>query len=177
MAASPVRIPRPLASEYAPFYETYVGRVPETDILAVLREQRDSTLAMMEGVPAEKVDYRYAPEKWTLRQVFGHVVDMEWVFTARAIHFARLVAAPLPGVEQDDFMKVARFEARPWPSLREQFAHLRSANILLFEGFDEEAWGRRGVASGNPITVRALAYIIAGHQRHHLGVIRERYLG
>ena len=168
---------RPLASEYAPFYETYVGRVPETDILAVLREERDATLSLMKGVPAAKIDYRYAPEKWTLRQVFGHVLDMEWVFAARTIHFARAVPGPLPGVEQDDVMRVANFEALPWPYLLEQFSHLRSANILLFQGFDDAAWSRSGTASGNPVTTRALAFIIAGHQRHHMGVVRERYLG
>jgi hypothetical protein len=168
---------RPAPGDYAAYYESYVSAVPGTDVLAVLREERDATLALLERVPPAKIDYRYAPGKWTLRQVFGHVVDMEWVFAARALHFARAVPAPLPGVEQDDVMKVANFEALPWSSLLEQFRHLRSANILLFGGFDEAAWTRTGVASGHPVSVRALAFIIAGHQRHHLAVIRERYLG
>jgi hypothetical protein len=167
---------RPLATEYAPYYETYVGGIPETDILAVLRDQRESTVAFLEKVQPAKVDFRYAPEKWTLRQVFGHVVDMEWVFTARALHFARGVPGALPGVEQDDVMKVVNYGARPWSSLIEQYGHLRAANLKLFEGFDEAAWHRTGVASGHPVSVRALAYIIAGHERHHMAVIRERYL-
>lgn len=168
---------RPLSSEYAPYYEGYISAVPGMDILAVLRQELDATLATLESVPTDKVDYRYAPGKWTLRQVVGHVVDMEWVFAVRALHFARGVPGPMPGVDQDDVMKVANFEERPWSSLLEQFRHLRLANILLFESFDEAAWNRVGIASGFPVTVLGLVYIIAGHQRHHLGVIRERYLG
>jgi hypothetical protein len=168
---------RPLSNEYAPYYEAYIGGIPETDILSVLRAQRESTIALLESVPAAKVDYRYAPEKWTLRQVFGHVLDMEWVFTVRALHFARAVPGAMPGVEQDDVMKVSSFEATPWASLIDEYRHLRSANIILFNGLDDAAWGRTGVASGHPVTPRALAYIIAGHERHHLRVIRERYLG
>jgi hypothetical protein len=168
---------RPHDSEYNAYYADYVALVPESDILAVLREQRESTLTLLERVPVAKIDYRYAPEKWTLRQVFGHVVDMEWVFAARALHVARAVPGAMPGVEQDDAMRASNFEAQPWPSLLDQFRHLRSANIKLFEGFDEASWSRGGIASGNPVTARALVYIIAGHQRHHLNVIRARYLG
>jgi DinB superfamily len=167
---------RPLVSEYAPFYETYVGKVTETDVLAVLRAQNDSTLAFLDGVPAAKVDFSYAPGKWTLRQVVGHVIDMEWVFVSRALHFARAVPGELPGVDQDEFMKVVDFAARPWASLGDEYRHLRAAGIRFFEGLDEAAWSRGGIASGNPVTVRALAYIIAGHERHHFGVVRERYL-
>jgi hypothetical protein len=104
------------------------------------------------------------------------VLDMEWVFAARAFHFARAVPGELPGVDQDDTMKVVDFTATAWPALLEQWRHVRSANIALFESFDAAAWERKGIASGNPVTVRALAYIIAGHERHHVGVIRERYL-
>jgi|SRR5712675_1412537 len=167
---------RPEPGEYAPYYETYVGKISETDIIEVLRDQRDSTIELLETLPNHKIGHRYAPEKWTLRQVFGHVVDMEWVFATRAFHFARAVPGDLPGVDQDDAMAVVNFEARPWLSLLEQYRHLRTANIELFNSFDEVAWTRKGIASGNPVTVRALAYIIAGHERHHMGVIRERYL-
>jgi hypothetical protein len=167
---------RPLASEYAPYYETYVGGIPETDIIAVLREQRESMLSFLMGVPGSKIDLSYAPGKWTLRQVFGHVLDMEWVFAARALHFARAVPGALPGVDQDDTMKVVDFAARPWDSMLDEFDHLRSAGIRFFEGLDDEAWDRSGIASENPFTSRSLAYIIAGHARHHMGVIRTRYL-
>jgi hypothetical protein len=167
---------RPLASEYAPYYETYVGGIPENDILAVLRDQRESTFSFLESVPTGKIDFAYAPGKWTLRQVFGHVLDMEWVFAARALHFARGVPGALPGVEQDDVMKVVDFTARSWDAMLDEWSHLRAANIRFFEGLDETAWNRVGVASGHPVTPRALAYIIAGHERHHIGVIRTRYL-
>jgi len=174
MATATLRRPQP--GEYNPYYETYVGKIPETDIISVLRAERDSTLAFLESLPAAKVDFRYAPGKWTVRQVFGHVVDMEWVFASRALHFARGVTLPMPGVDQNDAMAAVDFTSRPWTDLLEQFRHLRSANIKLFESFDDSAWSRTGTASGHPVTPRALAYIIAGHARHHLGVIRERYL-
>lgn len=167
---------RPLASEYAPYYEGYVSGIPENDIISVLRAEHASTVKFLESIPANKVDFQYAPGKWTLRQVVGHVVDMEWVFAARALHFARAVPGALPGVDQDDTMKVVDFAARPWESLVDEFRHLRAANIRLCEGFDDAAWSRSGIASGNPVTVRALAYVIAGHARHHMGIIRERYL-
>src|SRR3970040_1437367 len=128
---------RPEASEYAPYYQRYVGLVPENDAVAVLREQLGSTSAFLAGLPKEKIDFRYAPGKWTLREVVGHVIDIEWVFTARALHFARAVAGPLPGVEQDDMMKVANFAGRPWSELIDGYRHLRGANTVLFEGFDE----------------------------------------
>jgi uncharacterized damage-inducible protein DinB len=167
---------RPEPGEYNAYYETYVGKIPELDIVSVMRAQRDSTLALLEKLPAAKIDHRYAPEKWTVRQVFGHVLDMEWVFTARALHFARAVPGELPGVDQDDTMKMVDFTATSWPELLAQYRHLRTANIELFNSFDEAAWARKGIASGSPVTVRALAYIIAGHERHHMGVIRDRYL-
>jgi hypothetical protein len=167
---------RPQSGEYAPYYETYIGKISEGDIIAVLREQRESTLAFLEKLPPQQIDHRYAPEKWTLRQVFGHVLDMEWVFAARAFHFARAVPGDLPGVDQDDTMAVVDFAAQSWPAMLDQYRHVRSANIELFKTFDEAAWVRRGIASGHPVTVRALAYIIAGHERHHIGVIHERYL-
>jgi uncharacterized damage-inducible protein DinB len=167
---------RPEPGEYNAYYETYVGKIHETDVIAALAAGRDSTLALLEKLPAAKVDYRYAPEKWTIRQVLGHVLDMEWVFAARAFHFARAVPGELPGVDQDDTMKVVDFTATPWPALLDQYRHLRSANIQFFNSLDEPAWSRKGIASGHPVTVRGLAYIIAGHERHHMGVVRERYL-
>jgi len=167
---------RPAPDEYNHHYEDYVGKIPGTDIVSVLREQRDATIQLLEKLPAAKIEYRYAPGKWTVRQVFGHVIDMEWVFTARAFHFARGVPGDLPGVEQDDVMKLVDFTASPWPALIDQFRHLRTANIELFGSFDASAWDRRGVASGHPVTVRALAYIIAGHERHHMDFVRTHYL-
>lgn len=167
---------RPLASEFNEYYAGYIAQVPEGDIVSILRAQFAETAAVLERATPEQRVYRYAPGKWSLHEVVGHVVDMEWVFTVRALSFARGLAAPMPGVEQDEFMAVANFAAQSWPDLLAQWRALRNANTLLFSSFDEEAWTRKGIASGNPVSVRALAYIVAGHEHHHMGVIRERYL-
>ncbi len=168
---------RPQETEFNHYYGGYIDLVPEGDIVAILRGQHAETLSQLERVSTERREYRYAPGKWSLHEVVGHVVDMEWVFTARALSFARGLAEPMPGVEQDDFVKVADFGRQSWPNLLAQWRTLRAANTLLFESFDEAAWKRMGIASGHPVSARALAYIIAGHERHHVGVIRERYLG
>ena len=168
---------RPLESEYAEYYRRYVNQVPEGSVVATLRSQMEETSRLLAGVPAAKVEYRYAPGKWTLHEVIGHVVDMEWVFTTRALCFARGLAAPMPGVEQEEFVEVAQFAKQSWPKLLEQWRHVREASALVYESLDEEAWKRVGTASGYSVSVRALAYITAGHERHHMGVIRERYLG
>ena len=168
---------RPGSGDYNAYYDRYVTLVTEDDVLAVMRAQLQATPAFLESLPKERIEHRYAPGKWTLREVIGHVIDMEWVFTARALHFARAVPGALPGVEQDDVMAVANFAARPWSGMIEEYRHLRAANLELFSGFDDAAWARTGVASGNPIRVGAIPFIMAGHERHHLAVIRERYLG
>lgn len=167
---------RPLESEYAEYYGRYILLVPDGDIVAILRAQAKATMSVLDRVPAERTHFRYAPGKWTLREVVGHVVDMEWVFVARALSFARGLAEPMPGVEQDDFVPAGKFERQSWPALLDQWRALRTANTLLFENLDGEAWQRTGMASGYPVSVRALAYIIAGHEHHHIGMIRERYL-
>lgn len=168
---------RPQSTEYAEYYGRYVDRVPDGDIVAILRAQLVETSAILDRVGPDRIGYRYAPGKWTLHEVVGHVVDMEWVFTSRALCFARGLAEPMPGVEQEDFVKVGDFDRQSWPALLEQWRALRAANTSLFGSFDDEAWNRTGIASGYLVSVRALAYIIAGHERHHMTVIRERYLG
>lgn len=167
---------RPDSSEYFEYYHRYVSQVPEGDIVAILRAQLATTSALLAAIPKDRIEYRYAPGKWTLKEVIGHVVDMEWVFTSRALCFARGLAEPMPGVEQDDFIAVANFASQSWPAVIDQYRNLRTANALLFEGFDDAAWNRTGVASGNAVSVRAIPYIIAGHELHHAGVIREKYL-
>lgn len=167
---------RPEASEFAPFYAHYVSLVPEDDSVAAMRSQLAATTAFFEGLPVDRADFRYAPGKWTLRQVLRHMVDTEWIFSARAMHFARGIVGPLPGMEQDDVAKVADCGARDWPAMIGEYRALRSAAIAFFDGLDADAWNRTGVASGNTFTVRALGHIIPGHERHHLAVIRERYL-
>jgi hypothetical protein len=167
---------RPAPSEYDSFYGSYVSLVPDGDIIDTLREQRVGIGDLIAAIPAEKTDYRYAPGKWTTREVVGHVIDAEWVFTSRALWFARGVPTPLPGMDQDEFMSGANFADRDLSGLAQEFAGLRSAGIVLFDSFDEDIMSRVGVASGTEVTVRALAYIIAGHALHHVRVLEERYL-
>jgi hypothetical protein len=174
--ASPARR-RPEPSEFAPFYAHYVSLVPEDDAVAVMRAQLAASSAFLAAIPAERVDFQYAPGKWTLRQVVRHVIDTEWLFSARALHFARGIPGPLPGMEQDDVAKLADCGARSWPAMLDEYRSLRSALIQFFDGLDDAAWSRTGTASGNLFTVRALGHIIPGHERHHVAVIRERYLG
>ena len=119
---------------------------------------------------------RYAPGKWSLREVLGHIIDAERIFAYRALRFARNDPTELPGFEQDDLIPAAHFDQRPWADLLAEFELVRRSNLLLFAGFDREAWLRQGVASRNRISVRALAYVIAGHELHHLRVIRTKYL-
>jgi DinB superfamily len=167
---------RPHPSEYFEYYHTYVSEVPDGDIVTILRRQMEDASALLSSVPKERTGFTYAPGKWTLNEVVGHVLDMEWVFTARALHFARAVDAALPGVEQDDVMKVSNFPSRPLDDIVDQWRHLRAAGTLFFEALDDAAWDRAGTASGRRFTVRAFPYIIAGHANHHLDVIRNRYL-
>jgi hypothetical protein len=151
--------------------------VASDDVVSVLGTQIEGTLATFRAVSPERSLERYAPDKWSLREVVGHVIDAERIFAYRALTFARNDRTELPGFDQDPYVAAARSDTRDWRDLLEELELLRRANVLMFRGLDPEAWQRRGVASGNPITVRALAYIIAGHELHHLGVVRAKYLG
>ena len=169
-------ITRPDVDEYAAYYGRYVSLVPDEDVLTFLRTQREAVLDALRGVDTRLAGHRYAPDKWSTKEVVGHVVDVEWVFTHRGLWFARRCEAPLPGMDQDDFVSAANFDDRSLADLLEEFAHLRSANIVLFESFDERILNRSGEASECRFTVRSIPYIIAGHAEHHLRVLRERYL-
>ena len=130
----------------------------------------------MRSIPSEKGDYRYAPGKWSIKELLGHVIDGERIFAYRALRFGRNDQTALNGFEQDDYVAAGAFDKRELSDLIDEFEEVRRATIHLFRGFDETAWTRRGVASENEVSVRALAYIIAGHELHHMGVLRERYL-
>jgi uncharacterized damage-inducible protein DinB len=166
---------RPEAGEYAEFYAGYISKVPGTDVLGVLESQRLHMAQLFAGRSERDGNLRYAPGKWTIKEVLGHITDTERIFAYRALRFARGDQTPLPGFEQNDFVKNGGFAARTLADLVDEFGAVRSASISLFRSFDEEAWSKRGVASQRPVTVRALGFITAGHQIHHRMILEELY--
>ncbi|HWG40547.1 MAG TPA: DinB family protein [Candidatus Acidoferrales bacterium] len=167
---------RPEANEAAPYYFGYINRVTGDDILRELQSQIDETLPFLRGIGEEKSLYRYAPEKWSIRQMWGHVNDTERVFVMRALWFARNFDTPMPSFDQEIAVAAAESDAIPWARHVEEFREIRLATISFFRNLPEEAWARKGVASGNPFTVRACAFVVAGHVVHHAAVLREKYL-
>ena len=168
-------IAKPDASEYAPYDARYVDLVPDGDLLGTLAGQIDGTLAELRGITEEDSLRPYAPGKWSVREVVGHMIDTERIFAYRALRFARHDGTALPGFEQDGYMTPAQFNQRPWADLLDEFETVRRSNLLMFRGFSAEAWLRRGIASGNTLSVRAAACLIAGHERHHMRVLREMF--
>jgi hypothetical protein len=168
---------RPGADEYAPYYAGYVGAVPDGEILILLRDQLAETEALLREFRGDRGDHRYAPGKWSVKEVVGHLADTERIFAYRALRFARGDRTPLPGYEQDDFVRGGNFSARPLPEIAGELRSVRMASITLFAGLSAEALMRRGPANNVEFSVRALAWIIAGHERHHARVLREKYGG
>ena len=169
-------ISRPGTDEYAPYYGTYIGKVPDGDLRAYFSSQLAETLALLRSIPEARGRHRYAPDKWSIKGVMGHLVDSERIFSYRALRIGRGDETPLPGFEQNDYVPTGNFDARTLSDLADEFAAVRQATIHLFAHLDETALERRGTASGKPVSVRALGYIIAGHERHHVGIIQTRYL-
>jgi len=166
----------PDRSEAAPYYFKYIDRISSDDIVGQLEIQLNETLAFFSGISEEKSLYRYAPEKWSIRQVVNHVVDAERVFISRAFWFARGFDSPLPSYDEKICAAAARADELSWVDHIEDFRVVRESALTFFRNLPAEAWMRRGIASDNPFTVRALAYIIAGHLAHHTAILRERYL-
>jgi len=167
---------RPASDEYDAYYGDYISKVPEGNLIDVLNEQQQRIETLVRTIPESKLDFRYAPGKWTTREVVCHMLDTEWIFVVRALRIARGNTTPLPSMDQNAFINGGSFDAYGAFDLAKQFTHLRSAAIALFGGFDERVRDRRGTASGLAVSVRALMFIVAGHAEHHLGVLRERYL-
>jgi len=167
-------IPEP--HEAAPYYFKYIDRVQSDDVVGVLEAQLDEILAFLLGITEEKSLHRYAPEKWSIRQVLNHVSDTERVFLFRALWFARGFDSPLPGFDEKISAGAARADEFSWARHVEEFRAARLATVTFFRNLPAEAWMRRGIASDNPFTVRALAYIAAGHAVHHVAILQERYL-
>lgn len=168
-------MPVPDSSEYAPFYAGYVSLVPEADILSALERQASEIAAAAAAVPAGREAHRYEAGKWSIRELLGHVCDAERVFGFRAFCFSRGEAASLPSFDEKEYTAAGRYEDRALTALAAEFAVLRASHLAFLRDMDEEMWVRRGIASGHPVSVRALVYIMAGHPRHHLRVLRERY--
>lgn len=166
---------RPAADEFAPYYATYIDKVPGDDPLAALEAQTAETAVALGRVDTAKAGHRYAPGKWSVREVIGHITDAERVFSYRVLRFARADQTDLPGFDENAWMPHARFDAAPLADLIRAWRVQRTATLVLLRSLDAAAWTRRGTANGKPVSVRALAWIIAGHERHHLGVLRERY--
>ena len=177
MTDTALLIRKPQAGDYAPFYENYVAAVETNDIVAYLAAQNDQIAAFLKDIVWEKWDVAYGEGKWTLAEVVLHILDAERIFAYRALRIARGDDTPLPGFEQDDYVPNSGAALRTPASIVDEFVAVREATVHLFKNFSDDMWERRGTASGAEVTVRALAYIIAGHAEHHIRVIRERYLG
>jgi hypothetical protein len=168
-------MPRPDRADAAESYFTYIDQVGDDDVLEVLRGQL-TEIAALHDISEERSLYRYAPDKWSIRQLLGHVNDTERVFVFRALWFARGLESPLPGFDQKIAAAAALADERSWASQLGEFRSIRTATLAFFQDLSSDAWARRGVASGHLVTVNALAYITAGHVAHHLRVLRQRYM-
>ncbi|HEX8179279.1 MAG TPA: DinB family protein [Pyrinomonadaceae bacterium] len=169
-------INRPDSGEYQPYYEKYVSLVPAGDVCETLDRQVADTLRLLRGLDETQGNHAYEPGKWSIKSVIGHVSDTERIFAYRALRFARGDATPLPGYDQDEFGRFANFDARTLADLADEFQSVRAATSTLLRSLDAAAWQRRGTANNAEVSVRALAHIIAGHELHHVQIIRERYL-
>jgi uncharacterized damage-inducible protein DinB len=175
VSPAPFAIARPEPDEYAPYYSGYISLVPERDILETLDVQRRQTMLLLCGREESDGDYRYAPDKWTVKEVLGHVCDAERVFAYRALRISRGDHTPIEGFEQDDYVRNSPFAQRPFAELIEDYIAVRRATLTLFRNLDQTAWARRGTANGKEVSVRALAFMIAGHELHHRRILEEKY--
>ena len=167
---------RPDRTEAAAFYFTYIDKVPDGDIVERLEAQGREVLDLLRGISDAQSQYRYAADKWSIREVLNHINDTERVFTFRALWFARGFESPLPSFDQNVGVAAARADEVAWPVLVDEFQALREATLALFRTLPDEAWARGGVASDKQVSVKALAYMVAGHVIHHLGILNTRYL-
>src|SRR5260370_5665880 len=163
-------------SEHDPYYSKYIALVQGNDLTAALNTQISQSLATLRAIPEAKALHRYAPGKWSIKETLGHLIDTERIFTYRAMRFARNDPKPLTGFDQDPYVAAGGFDHRPCSDLIAEFEHVRGSTTLFFRGLPPEAALRSGTANNAAITVRALGYIIAGHELHHLGVLRDKYL-
>lgn len=169
-------IARPAGDEYGSFYAGYIGRVPEGDVLAIMAGQAEALDGLLRPLTDDQANRSFAPGEWTVKEVAGHLIDAERIFAHRLLCVARADPNPLPGFEQDDFVREADYGARPLDDLLDEWGHLRRANLLSFRHLTPAISQRRGLANGLTISVRALVYILVGHTIYHLDELRARYL-
>lgn len=167
---------RPQTSDYAPYYASYVMQVPDGDFLEMLEAQQEKLTRLLEPLTEKQADFRYAPGKWSIKEMLGHINDAERIFAYRLLRIARGDQTPLPGFEQDDYIKTANSSGTTLASLLEEFASIRRASITLIRSLDDASFLRRGTASGKEISALALVFIIAGHAIHHQNILEQRYL-
>ena len=167
---------RPASGEYPPYTISYISLVPDGDIVVTLGKQLDETLALIRSISESRGDFCYEEGKWSIKEVIGHIIDCERIFAYRALRFARGDETPLSGFEQDDYVRNGGFGKRSLSDLADEYDHVRRSTVALFSNLDVEAWLRLGSSNNSPASVRALAFIIAGHERHHVEILRTRYL-
>ncbi len=175
VVSSAFTIGRPEASECAPYYERYISLVSGTDIVGTLESQRRQMLLLLSGREESEGEFRYAPDKWSVKEVLGHVCDTERIFMYRALRISRADRTPIEGFEQDDYVRNGPFAKCPLPEIIEDYIAVRRATVTLLRNLDETDWMRRGIANKNEVSVRALAYLTAGHELHHRRILEEKY--
>jgi len=167
---------RPTKEEYGGHFDTYINAVPEGNIVDILAEDLKSTSEFLSDLPLEKAEYRYAADKWTIKEVIGHIADTERIMSYRLLRIARGDSTPLPGFDQDEYMKHVNFNASSLTDLIADYIAVRKATLTLVQSLADEAWARTGTASNSVMSVKALAYVIAGHGIHHIRIVKDRYL-
>ncbi|OGU29948.1 MAG: hypothetical protein A2X67_01080 [Ignavibacteria bacterium GWA2_55_11] len=168
-------VERPQPAEHIPYYTKYIDLVPETDVILAMSSEIVRTAEYLRSLPQSAGEKRYAPGKWSVKEVVGHMIDTERVMGQRALFFARKTPHALPGYEPDDWVNASTFGKQSMEDLISEFENVRKGHVFMFKGFGPDVWSRKGIGSGNPFTVRALAFIIVGHERHHVAILKERY--
>ncbi|HKJ81089.1 MAG TPA: DinB family protein [Ignavibacteriaceae bacterium] len=168
---------RPSKNDYAEYYHKYIQELKNDNILGILEEQLNSNLELFNSISEEKANYRYAEGKWSIKELLGHMLDTERIFAYRALCIARGEKQQLPGMDQDDYVKEVDFDKRQFTDMVKEYELVRKSNLQLFRSFSEQELNRRGSANNNEVTVLAIMFIIAGHELHHIKVLKEKYLG
>jgi hypothetical protein len=171
-----IYIDKPEPGDYAPYFSGYIDEAPDGSLFDVLRSQSDEMKQLLASISDERSLYRYAPGKWSIREVLGHMIDTERIFAYRALRIARNDPTPLPGFEQDDYVAAGAFDLQRWNDLVAACEHVRLATLDLFSSLSPEAWESKGTVSRATVSVQALAWIICGHQQHHVQILRTKYL-